>query len=299
LTGEGSDEFLAGYNIFKEAKIRRFWARQPQSEIRPLLLSKLYGYIGGLSEGNTAYLEKFFGKGLTDVSAADYSHAIRWRNNQRTRRIFSPDLQSQMSSANPIEAIPLPAGFANWHPQSRAQYLEITLFLGEYLLSSQGDRMAAANSVEGRVPFLDHRVIEFANTLPPHYKLRGLNEKYILKQAMRDLLPENIWNRPKRPYRAPIHRSFFPNGKPLDWVAEILQPDKVAEAGYFNVTAVAALTRKIERLGTLGETDDMTLAGLLSTMLVHQQFVSDFTPLPPIGGGDDIKEVVKCIEYGV
>ncbi len=298
LTGEGADEFLAGYNIFKEAKIRRFWARQPDSPLRPLLLTKLYGYIGDLSQGNTAYLQKFFGKGLGDVNALDYSHAIRWRNNQRTKRVFGAALQNALANqpANPLDGLNLPPNFAEWHPQSRAQYLEITIFLAEYLLSSQGDRMAAANAVEGRVPFLDHRVIEFANRLPPHYKLRGLDEKYILKRAFRDLLPENIWNRPKRPYRAPIHRSFFPNGQPLPWVAEVLSPQAIEAAGYFNATAVASLVKKITRFGHLGETDDMTLAGLLSTQLVHQQFIAHFAPLPPIGPGDDSKEVVKVRE---
>lgn len=295
LTGEGADEFLAGYNIFKEAKIRRFWARQPDSQIRPLLLRKLYGYIGDLSQGSSAYLEKFFSKGLEDVAALDYSHAIRWRNNQRTQRIFSPDLRAQVTGHRGgfLDGLALPPDFATWHPQSRAQYLEITIFMAEYLLSSQGDRVAMAHSVEGRVPFLDHRVIEFANQLPPHYKLRGLDEKHVLKRAFKDLLPDTIWNRPKRPYRAPIHRSFFPNGQPLAWVADILTPTAVAAAGYFDPQAVNNLVNKITRLGHLGETDDMALAGLLSTQLVHRQFIASFTPAPPIGDGDDIKEVIK------
>ena len=295
LTGEGADEFLAGYNIFKEAKIRRFWARQPDSAIRPLLLRKLYGYIGDLSQGGSAYLEKFFGKGLAEVDALDYSHAIRWRNNQRTQRLFSPDLlnQSTNQSTNFLDAITLPPDFADWHPQSRAQYLEITIFLAEYLLSSQGDRVMMAHSVEGRVPFLDHRVMEFANRLPPQYKLRGLDEKHVLKRAFKDLLPEEIWSRPKRPYRAPIHRSFFVGERPLSWVADCLSPEAIAAAGYFNPQAVNSLVKKIERFGHLGETDDMALAGLLSTQLVHQQFIANFNPAPPIGAGDDIKEVVK------
>lgn len=294
LTGEGADEFLVGYNIFKEAKVRRFWARQPGSPIRPMLLHKLYGYIGELSQGNSAYLERFFGKGLEDVAALDYSHAIRWRNNQRTQRIFSPDLLNGVvgQTADLLEPLALPDDFTRWHPQSRAQYLEATIFLSEYLLSSQGDRVAMAHSVEGRVPFLDHRVIEFANQLPPHYKLRGLDEKHVLKRAFKDLLPDAIWNRPKRPYRAPIHRSFFPGERPLSWVADILAPEAISAAGYFNPQAVNSLVRKIKRTGHLGETDDMMLAGLLSTQLVHQQFIANFDPAPPIGVGDDIKEVI-------
>ena len=77
-----------------------------------------------------------------------------------------------------------------------------------YLLSSQGDRMAMANSVEGRYPFLDYRVIEFCNKLPADFKLNGLNEKYLLKKLMKNKIPESIIRRSKQPYRAPIKNAF-------------------------------------------------------------------------------------------
>ena len=292
LTGEGADEFLAGYNIFKEAKIRRFWAREPESEWRPALLQKLYPYIGNLSQGSGAYLKKFFGQGLTDVDAPDYSHAIRWRNTSRGKRLFSQDLKTALADQS-TQRPPLPDAFERWSPLNRAQYLEITIFLAEYLLSSQGDRVAMAHSVEGRFPFLDHRVIEYCNQLPPHYKLRGLDEKHLLKRAMRDLLPEAIWHRPKRPYRAPIHHSFFPGGQPLDWVAETLSPAQLQAAGCFEPQAVAKLFKKIERFGSLGETDDMALAGLLSTQLVHQQFITNYRPPNPLNERDDVKTIIR------
>jgi asparagine synthase (glutamine-hydrolysing) len=295
LTGEGADEFLAGYNIFKEAKIRRFWARQPESDWRPALLKKLYPYIGGLAQGSDAFLTKFFGQGLTEVDAPDYSHAIRWRNTSRSKRIFSQELRAALDG-QPAETLSLPDELERWSPLARAQYLEITIFLTEYLLSSQGDRVAMAHSVEGRFPFLDHRVVEFCNQLPPHFKLRGLDEKHLLKRAVRDLLPEAIWHRPKRPYRAPIHRSFFPGGQPLEWVADLLSPAQIEAAGCFQPQAVAALLKKIQRLGTLSESDDMALAGLLSTQLVHRQFVADYGPLPPLGDQDDVKIVIRRLE---
>jgi len=142
-------------------------------------------------------------------------------------------------------------------------------------------------------------VIEFCNQLPPRLKLCGLNEKRLLKEAAGDLLPGSVWNRPKRPYRAPIHASFFPEGKPLDWVAELLSPDVVAAAGYFDPQATAMLRKKVERFGTLSETDDMALAGVLSTQLVHQQFVAgDGTPAP-LSGDDDVKVVRRDGTSGV
>jgi asparagine synthase (glutamine-hydrolysing) len=167
LTGEGADEFLGGYNIFKEAKIRRFWARQPESALRPALLKKLYAYVGNLADGNVAYLQRFFGQGLEEVDDPFYSHRIRWRNTARSKRFFSPELRASNAVNDQSSDFPLalPAGFRQWRPLAQAQYLEATIFLPEYLLSSQGDRVGMAHSVEGRFPFLDHRVVEFCNAL--------------------------------------------------------------------------------------------------------------------------------------
>ena len=89
LTGEGADEFLAGYDIFKEDKIRRFWAAQPDSKFRPALLQRLYPDIAQLSNNNQFMLAAFFRANLGAVEEPDYSHAVRWRNNRRTCRFFS------------------------------------------------------------------------------------------------------------------------------------------------------------------------------------------------------------------
>ena len=208
LTGEGADEFLAGYDLFKEAKVRRFWAQQPRSLRRPLLFKRLYPWMPGLSEGNPGYLAAFFGIGLQDVDDPAYSHAVRWRTTGRTRRFFSAELQQAIAAAGDGAPMSYPDAFAAWDWLQRAQYVEVTSFLSPYLLSSQGDRMAMAHAVEGRFPFLDYRIVEFCSRLPARLKLRGLTEKYLLKQLGREWLPEDVWQRPKRPYRAPIHRCF-------------------------------------------------------------------------------------------
>lgn len=286
LTGEGADEFLAGYNIFKEALIRRFWAKQPESKLRPLLLKRLYPYISGLSQ-SAAYLTAFFQQGLTDVESPDYSHAIRWHNTSRTKRFFSEELQ-RLRDSEIRPAVSYPPDFSRWDPLHRAQYLEITIFLSQYLLSSQGDRVAMANSVEGRFPFLDYRVVEFCNRLPPQLKLHNLNEKYLLKQLAREWLPDEIWQRPKRPYRAPIHRSFFNDSTP-DYVRELLSPEQIKAVGLFKPMAVSQLTQKLERGLPLSETDDMALAGILSSQLIYRQFVADFKMPPPLSEADDVK----------
>lgn len=289
LTGEGADEFLAGYDIFKEGKIRRFWAADPGSARRPMLLRRLYPEIAKLSTINPALLTAFFRDGLEETESPDYSHAMRWRNGRRNSRFLSDEIREQVAAhqVNGIEGR-LPAEFHEWDPLARAQYLEIKIFLSQYLLSSQGDRMGMAHSVEGRFPFLDCRLVEFCNGLPPNLKLRGLTEKYILRHFGRKWLPEGISRRRKRPYRAPIHRSFF-NHAAADYVTDLLSPEKIGMTGLFNAQAVARLVHKIRQGSPVGETDDMALVGILSTQLLHSQFVSGFRRSAPLSDQDDVK----------
>jgi len=289
LTGEGADEFLAGYDIFKEAKVRRFWAAQAQSKWRPLLLKRLYPDIGGLSESNLSYLAAFFGEGLENVDSPWYSHEVRWRNNRRTRRFFADDVLAFAEDRHLKQlASALPAEFGGWAPLARAQHLEISIFLSQYLLSSQGDRMGMANSVEGRFPFLDFRLVEFCNALDPRLKLRCLREKFLLKRAAQPWLPDIIRKRPKRPYRAPVHRSFFSKNTP-DYVSDLLSAESVKAVGLFKAGPVEQLVRKVQSGSAIGETDDMALAGILSAQLVHHLFIRNFRRPEPLSERDPVK----------
>lgn len=286
LSGEGADELFAGYDLFREAKIRRFWAEQPDSTCRPALFDRVYPWKPGSSSD---FVKAFFGLGLTEVDARDYSHALRWRTTARAKRFFSEDVRRAAADGDHL-APAYPKGFDAWGHLQQAQYLETTILLSQYLLSSQGDRMAMAHSVEGRFPFLDHRVVEFADRLPAAVKLNGLTEKFLLKQVSREWLPAAISDRPKQPYRAPIHRAFF-NDSPPGYVEELLSRPAIEQTGYFNPNAVDQLVAKLGRGMPLGETDDMALAGIISTQLVHRQFVSGPRTSPPLGEGDDVKVV--------
>jgi asparagine synthase (glutamine-hydrolysing) len=288
LTGEGADEFLAGYDLFKEAKIRRFWARQPESKSRRLLLHRLYRDIGGLAHTNASFLTAFFGEGLGDLASPWYSHAVRWRNNRRTLRFFDDGVLSPEAASFDALAAQLPDDFDCWPPLSQAQHLEITTFLSQYLLSSQCDRMGMAHSVEGRFPFLDTRLVEFCNGLRPCLKLRVLQEKYLLKLAAKPWLPETIRCRPKRPYRAPIQQSFF-NENTSDSMLNLLSPEAIKMTGLFKPGVVEQLVGKIKCGAALSETDEMALVGILSTQLVDYQFVRYFRSSEPLPAGYSIK----------
>jgi asparagine synthase (glutamine-hydrolysing) len=127
-----------------------------------------------------------------------------------------------------------------------------------------------ASSIEGRVPYLDHRVIEFANHLPPSYKIRGMTEKWLLRRALADLLPDDILQRTKQPYRAPDSASFFFDGQPLDYVAELMSGASLREAGYFDPAAVGHLFDKCRAGRATGFADNQAFVGVLSTMLLHR-----------------------------
>ncbi|MDH4209428.1 MAG: asparagine synthase (glutamine-hydrolyzing), partial [Anaerolineae bacterium] len=280
LTGEGADEFLGGYNIYKEDKVRRFWARQPESIWRPLLLQRLYPYIADLAREGDAYRAAFFRQGLAAVDQVGYSHYIRWHNTARLQRLFCAGLREALDGYDPVGEwlASLDSVLPNWSTLAQAQAIEVATFMSPYLLSSQGDRVMAANSVEGRFPFLDHRVVEFCSHLPPHFKIRGLEEKYILKKSAQGLLPSQVWQRRKQPYRAPIHPAFF--AQPLDYVQALLAPASVRACGVFDPDAVTRLVHKCQAGAKVSEGDDMALAGVLSTQLIHHLFVDDFSSRP-------------------
>lgn len=299
MTGEGADEFLAGYDIFKEMKIRRFWAADPESKLRPKLLGRLYPDIRGIG-ASAAFLTGFFRKDLNQTDSPFYSHLIRWRNTARTWRF----LHGSGQNGSPADVDPrfaLPAGFESWPTLSQAQYLEITSFLSPYLLSSQGDRMAMAHSVEGRYPFLDYRVMEFCNRLPPGLKMPVLVEKWLLKQLGAKYLPDSIWRRRKRPYRAPIHRSFF-NPRPADYMGELLSPAAVADAGLFEPAAVEKLFSKAASLAGgksgMSEVEDMALVGILSAQLIHRQFIRREGVPEALKAADNLRLIDRLQEPG-
>ncbi len=275
LTGEGADEVFGGYDLFKEAKIRRFWARFPKSKMRPALLDRLYPYLRNSPSATRIMTQRFYAQGLDRASDPTFAHGPRWATTHRAWQFFSAQSRAQIGERNSSEHAlsRFPREIADFLPIGRDQYVEANTLLSGYLLSSQSDRVAMANSIEGRFPFLDHRVIEFASRLPPSLKIRGLTEKYILKRAVRDLLPDEISNRTKQPYRAPDSQSFFVNGKPVDYVADLLSADRIRSAGYFDPVAVGKLVNKCSAGRVIGFSDNMAFVGVLSTMLVDEMFV--------------------------
>ena len=275
LTGEGTDEVFGGYDLFKEAKIRRFMAREPESRWRGSILQRLYPYLRNSPVSAASFTQRFFADGIEHAAQPWFAHHTRMVSTARAVAFLRPEIQERLArhDVRGELAAMMPAASAGWEPMARDQYVEAHTLLAGYLLNSQGDRVAMANSVEGRVPFLDHRVIEFANRLPSRYKIRGLLEKAILKRAVRGVVPERIRTRVKQPYRAPDGASFFRNGRLVPYAEELLSSQSVDGAGIFDAPSVARLVKKFAAGRAIGFADNMAFVGIVSTMLLHRYFV--------------------------
>jgi asparagine synthase (glutamine-hydrolysing) len=277
LTGEGADEMFAGYDLFREAKVRRFWSRQPTSERRPRLLERLYPYLERSPVAQRALSRQFFGQGLEGAGAPGFGHALRWRSTAAIKRLFTSDIRERCGAIDAAAALieGLPMCFQRWSALAQDQYLEIRTLLSGYLLSSQGDRMLMANSIEGRFPFLDRRVAALAESLPASYKLHVLDEKHVLKRAGAGLLPPSILERKKQPYRAPDAWSFA-SPEAASWIEEVANPRALDEAGVFAPGPAKLLIDKCKvhaATGWFSNVDNMGVVAVLSTQLVYDQFI--------------------------
>jgi asparagine synthase (glutamine-hydrolysing) len=275
LTGEGADETFAGYDLFREGAVRRFWARAPASTQRPRLLERLYPYLARSPVAQQAMARAFFGVNLDRWREPGFAHDTRFRTTAALKRLLVPGVRSGVDVTAELLA-DLPAELAGWSHLAQDQYLEMRTLLAGYLLSAQGDRMLMGNSVEGRFPFLDRDVVELAGRLPDAHKLRGLDEKHVLKRLGRELLPDAILRRPKQPYRAPDALSFLEPGAPA-WIEHSVSAEVSRAAGVFEPAAVTKLWQKCRsRADTaqLSNTDNMAVVAVLSTHQVWERLIA-------------------------
>lgn len=287
LTGEGADELFLGYDLFKEVAVRRFCLRRPESTARPRLFDRLYPYLVDRGSGGEFWRRFFLDAGTP--SDPLFSHMPRIQLTSWIKQFYSGDFAASLSAIDVIDETrqSLPARFFGWSPLNQAAFLEMKLLLSPYLLSSQGDRMAMAHGVEGRFPFLDHRLFEFAAGLPTGSRLRGLKEKEILRRWARRILPTDVSARAKQPYRAPDASSFFGPTAP-EYVADALSPDSIQKKGLFSPKAVAGLARRCKSGLATGFRENQALVGILSTQLWHDQFITKpvFPRMLDVAGAD-------------
>jgi asparagine synthase (glutamine-hydrolysing) len=279
-SGEGADELYWGYDLFKETAVRELHAHDPAAATA--LADGLYPYLGASSaRRGPAWRRALLGDG-SGVGAEGEplsSHRTRIAATAAARALYRDDVRAEIAAAgDPLERLrmTLPAAFGRWSALERAAYLELTTLLSPNLLAAQGDRVAMAHGVEGRFPFLDHRVFEHSVRLAPERKLATgpgagapLREKAELRALAARLLPAQIAARPKQPYRAPEIAPFFSDGAPLEWVAERLSPAALDSVGIFEPARVAQLVRRAASGRASGVREGIAFVGVLSTQVWH------------------------------
>ena len=246
FSGEGADEILFGYDIFFETKIRKFWSKNINSKIRFLLFKRLYNYLPQFKNSRYFKLIKdFYKSSLVVEHDLFYSHFVRWSQYNFMNSYFNLNQSSKFSADNILEKYfeTLPKEFVNASLLRRAQYIECSTLLQNYLLSSQGDRVSLANSVEGRYPYLDEELFIKTKSVNPNLLAPGLKSKKLLRDSFKKFLPKEIVEKSKIAYQAPEARSFFIKNKPTKIVDQYL--DSIDDLTFQNKKNVIDLKNKI------------------------------------------------------
>ena len=208
LTGEGSDELLAGYNKYRVAiynlLLGRGYERLTPAPLRGMIKRQI-GRLNGASRARRA-LERTFLFMPADIRNVYFDNFAVY-SPSRQRRLFTPETYERMSDRDPYRAS------LSYIEQSEAETLldkllaaDMKTYLHELLMKQ--DQMSMAASLESRVPFLDHKLVEFAARMPDAMKLRGWTTKYVLRRAMRDMLPPQILTRRKMGFPTPVGAWF-------------------------------------------------------------------------------------------
>lgn len=226
LTGEGADELFAGYvgYRFDQFGVRGAKKYDLETALEEEIREKLWGDRNLIYELNQYELR--------EIKSALYS--------SRANQSFAD-----------FECVNFPLvnheRLRGKHYIHQRSYLDFKLRLSDHLISDHGDRMALANAVEARYPFLDINLIEFSKTIPPHLKLNQLTEKYVLKKVAEGLIPKEIINREKFGFHAP--GSPYLLQQKVEWVADLLSTERIKRQGYFNPDTIERLKRKYSQDG--------------------------------------------------
>ncbi|MGH7542897.1 MAG: asparagine synthetase B family protein, partial [Gemmatimonadota bacterium] len=268
LTGEGADEVLAGYGWYRIEKTLRPLAFAPATLRRAL--APLFSRARPWTAGALAASEE---TGLPRFAAI-----MRPGDADAAQRLLTPAFAGHaLEAGTPLDPVELPEAIYRCHPLERLQYVELKTRLPDYI-NLILDRQSMAWSVEARVPFLDHEVVECCMRIPPSLKLRRLTEKYVLRRAMRGVVPDEILERPKRPLVAP-HRRWMRGDLP-EFAGELLDGGSLRAKGYFEARAVDRL-RRAAATGARGASE--AVLAVLAVQVWDEIYVRGWRPLTPEG----------------
>ncbi len=275
ISGEGGDEAFAGYSVYRNmlwlerakkilgplngvasssiALLNRFVKSKRMAKYPPLFHRSLESYY----YSRTASPASYFNAESADLYSSDFAHSV---NKQESLSAVMKFLRKDPDM-----------GLVN-----RMLYVDTKTSLPDDLLL-KADKMTMANSIELRVPLLDHKVLEFAASLPENYKVHRFTTKYLAKEALRDRLPREILERKKMGFPVPFSAWLRTNLK--DWVRELLLDPATINRGYFSRTGIEHLLKKDSTMEGVGMSKE--ILSLISLELWHRSFLEHRSVKPP------------------
>ncbi len=277
LTGEGADEWLAGYSWFKIRKLVGWMDRIPGVPLG-FGVRNFFQFLNG----QPRFPYSSYRKTLAQLGGSNGWFDVYGILSTNKLRFFTGAAREAVLSRSPLDDIDISPDLNRWHPFNRQMYFGGRVMLPGHLLASKGDRIAMHSSVETRYAFLDEDVIAYMSKIHPRWKLRGvLNDKYIERKVAERWLPKNVAWRRKKMFRAPMDSwaalaRGATRGAGETWIEQVLSPESVRKAGYFDPEAVDKARQKLARPGGgVSRTSlEMGLTGVLATQLWHHLYLS-------------------------
>jgi asparagine synthase (glutamine-hydrolysing) len=276
ITGEGSDEILGGYAHFRRDMLLYNREGQDEKEIEQLL--------AWLNENNTVSRGLLLPDG--DIGNLDAVRRIlgyvpSWFETFSSRAVkaqpllgddFACRFKNRASYLQLLSDIDVPGQLKGRDALNQSLYLWGKSVLANYILTMLGDRMEMAHSIEGRVPFLDHRVVECICRQPVNQKIRGMTEKYVLREGVRDVITDTVYRRQKHPFLSPP-ATLNPEQTFNTYVQDVLRGSVMASIPYFNQEKVVAMLDGLDRMNAGERTSfDQILMPLVSMCVIHEGF---------------------------
>jgi asparagine synthase (glutamine-hydrolysing) len=275
-TGEGSDEIFGGYVHFRADMLQHNSEGQDPAEVQRLLrqLENANAVSRGLlmpdcDSGSLDSVERLLGfvPGCLRVFAAQ---------GQRRQQLFAGDFQQRFSGRDSarlfLDGFDLPAVLQGRDPLNKSLFVWAKSFLPGYILNLLGDRMEMAHSVEGRVPFLDHHVVECVCRAPVSLKIKGMTEKYLLREAAKPFITDTVYRRQKHPFMSPPVTTA-PTERFHEMLQDTLRGPDLASLPFYDQRKVVAL---LDQLPAMSEADrvswDSVLMSVLSACVIQQRF---------------------------
>ncbi len=276
LTGEGSDEILGGYAHFRRDMLLYNSQQQDPKEVEQLLAE--------LEEANKVSRGILLPTGSSpplDSVRRKLGYVPSWietrsANSIRYRRLFKPEFTEEFAHRDAfrifLDRINVRDQLTGRDPVNQSLYLWSKSMLPNYLLNFLGDRMEMAHSIEGRVPFLDHKVVESVCSMPVTMKIHGMTEKYVLREAVRDVLTDTVYRRQKHPFLAPP-AGLEPKGRLNELMQDVLRGPALKDMPFYDQDVVVTL---LDRLPELDDSKRSGVSYILTTVLsacvLHERY---------------------------